>query len=131
MKKETFIISALVVDDNKNICSILSSFLYRLGHKAKTVDNGSDAIMMAASEDFDLVLCDIDMPIVSGYDVAKALNGLKKIPRIGIITGCNLEFRQEAGEELKVDFILMKPFTCQVLAKHIDVAFSQNYYFLS
>ncbi len=124
MEKETFIISVLVVDDNKEICSVLSSFIYRLGHKAKTVDNGSDAIMMAASEGFDLVLCDIEMPIVSGYDVVKALNGLKKIPKIGIITGCDLELRQEAGEELKVDFILMKPFKYLALAKHIDVAFS-------
>jgi CheY-like chemotaxis protein len=125
LKKSKKKLRILVADDNDDIRDILSHFLSRCGHKVKTVDNGTDAINMTDGDNFDLVLCDLAMPIVSGYDVVKALNGSKKIPKIGIITGCNGGLQQEAGKELKVDFILKKPFKHLALAEHINIVFSQ------
>jgi len=110
----------LVVDDEENICSILDIFLSEDGHKVKTVDNGADAINLIKAEHFDLVLCDLAMPNVSGYDVVKVLNGLEKRPGIGIITGWGDEFNPEMNEELKVDFVVRKPFDLSDLVKHIN-----------
>ncbi len=113
----------LVVDDEEDIRNILDQLLSRDGHKVKTVDNGADAIKMAEGEDFDLVLCDLAMPNIFGYDVVRVLNGLKKRPKIGIITGWNDEPALASGKELKVDFYLQKPFKHSVLFKHINELF--------
>ena len=116
----------LVVDDEESIRNILNQFLSRAGHKVKTVDNGADAIKIIKGEDFDLVLCDLVMSNVSGYDVVKVLNGLKKRPKVGIITGWNKELEPVSGNELKVDFFLKKPFEHSEMAKQIKIAFSMD-----
>ena len=98
----------LVVDDNKDICDIVDGVLTRGGHAVTSVDNGAEAIELAGEKDFDLVLCDLLMPDVQGYDVVEALNKLDKIPKIGLMTGwADLKPIDEEGT--KVDFILKKP----------------------
>ena len=113
----------LVVDDDDYIRNILYQFLSRDGHKIQTIDNGADAIKIIESEDFDLVLCDLAMPGVFGYDVVKALNSLKKRPKIGIISGFNEKSEREGGGEVKVDFYLKKPFKRSALTRHINELF--------
>jgi len=111
-------LNILVVDDEEEICKVLDQFLSKSGNKVKAVDNGADAMELINSEHFDLVLCDLAMPDVSGYDVIKAINGLGKRPKIGIITGWGEKIKP-MGENIKVDFILKKPFDLSELYKHI------------
>ena len=112
-----------MVDDEEAICDILDKFLSRGGHKVKTVDNDADAIDIIKAEEFDLVLCDLSMPNVFGYDVIKVLNELEKRPKIGIITGWGENLKTIDGECMKVEFIVRKPFNFSELTKHINVAF--------
>ena len=112
-------LSILVVDDEEEICNTLDEFLSKRGSKVKAVDNGADAIELINSEHFDLVLCDLAMPNVSGYDVIKAINELGKRPKIGIITGWGKRIKPIEEEGIKVDFILRKPFNMSELFKHI------------
>ncbi len=116
----------LVVDDEEAILGILNQFLDRAGHTVKVVSNGADAIKMIHGEIFDLVLCDLVMPNVFGYDVVKALNGLKNRPKIGIISGWNKKSTPGEGKGLKVDFFLKKPFKNKELIKQINKAFSAD-----
>jgi len=116
----------LVVDDEETIRDILNQFLSRDGHTVKAVDNGADAINMVEGEDFDLVLCDIAMPNVFGYDVVKALNRLKKRPKIGIVSGWKEKLKNIDDKELNVDFYIKKPFTHSVLTKQINEAFVED-----
>ena len=103
----------------------MNGVLTRGGHAVTSVDSGAEAIEFAGKEDFDLVLCDLLMPDVQGYDVVKALNKLDKIPKIGLMTGwAELKSIDEKGFE--VDFILRKPFKHAELAKHIDELFSAD-----
>ena len=110
----------LVVDDEEAICNILDDFLSEKGHLVRTVDNGREAIILTKIDDYDLVLCDIAMPVVCGYDVIKALNKLEKRPKIGIITGWDEKLKPLENEDLKVGFIIKKPFDLSELAKHIN-----------
>ena len=112
----------LVVDDEVAICNILDKVLSRAGHTVKTVNNGNDAIELTKSEEFDLVICDLVMPHAFGYDVIKALNTLKKRPKVGIITGWAEELKPLEGD-LKVDFIVKKPFNFKELTRHINETF--------
>ena len=76
---------------------------------------------MIEGGEFDLVLCDLAMPNVSGHDVAKAINELKKRPKLGIVTGwCEEEV---SDKDVKVDFYLRKPFKHEDLIKHLNELF--------
>ena len=110
----------LVVDDEDDICDMLGKFLSSGGHKVKTLDNGADAIELINSDHFDLVLCDLAMPKVSGYDVIKAINGLEKKSKIGVITGWGEKIKPIEEESIKFDFILKKPFDFSVLTKYMS-----------
>jgi PAS domain S-box-containing protein len=110
----------LVVDDEEEICKMLNSFFSKRGHLVRTIDNGREAIMLAKATDYNLVLCDMAMPDVFGYDVIKALNKLEKKPKIGMITGWGEKLNPMEDEGLKVDFIIKKPFDFSELTKHIN-----------
>ncbi len=112
----------LVVDDEEEVCKMLDNFLSKRGHLVRTVDNGREAIILAQAADYDLVLCDMAMPNVYGYDVIKALNELANRPLIGMITGWGEELTPLDDEELKVDFIIKKPFDFSELTKNINDA---------
>jgi FixJ family two-component response regulator len=64
------------------------------------------------------------MPEVFGYDVIRALNDLERRPKIGIITGWGEKLKPIEDENIKVDFILKKPFDFSEMMKLIDNAFS-------
>ena len=116
----------LVVDDNEDVCEIMYGVLARGGHDVKTVDDGVEAIALAGKEEYDLVLCDLLMPKIHGYEVIKAIMKLDKIPKIGIMTGWNEKLKPMGGEDYKVDFILKKPFKHAELAKHINELFGAD-----
>ncbi len=113
----------LVVDDNESVGEILYEYLTWSGYSVKVVDNGAEAIELSTNEDFDLVLTDLIMPDVTGYDVIKALNGFDNRPKIGLITGWSEKFKPVEGDGLSVDFIVRKPFNLLELAKKINDIF--------
>jgi YesN/AraC family two-component response regulator len=76
----------------------------------RTVDNGAEAINLIGVNSYDLVLCDMVMPEVYGYDVIKAPNELERIPEIGVITGWGEQLKPMEDDTFKVDFIIKKPF---------------------
>ncbi|MCP4254311.1 MAG: response regulator [Candidatus Scalindua sp.] len=119
-------LSILVVDDEVEICSILDKYFSRVGHMVKTVSNGAEAIELAKREDFDLVVCDLVMPDVTGHDVIKALNKLDKVPKIGISTGSVEDYSREEVNELKSDFIINKPYKLLELASKINILFADD-----
>ncbi len=116
----------LIIDDEEDIRMIQAKYLSMQGHKVKVVDNGAEAIELTKNEDFDIVLSDLSMLTTSGYDVVRALNKRDRTPKIGIITGWigTLKFGKE--RDLKVDFVLKKPFKFPVLTKHINELFDAD-----
>ena len=119
-KTEIKKLHVLVVDDEQEICVILETFLTGKGHTVKVVNSGAEAIEQSRREDFDLVLCDLAMPEVTGYDVIKAVNELDKIPKIGISTGWGDKLKSIDEEDLKVDFLIKKPFSLSELERKIS-----------
>ncbi len=116
-------LSILVVDDNEGVRIILDEYLSWCGHNVKVVDTGAEAIELCMNKHFDLVLTDLDMPDVTGYDVIVALNGLYKRPKIGVVTGSSQEIKLVKGVDLRVDFIVRKPFNLSNIARNINDIF--------
>jgi len=110
----------LVIDDDEEICSILNKYFSKDGHDVKSVNSGSDAVKLLMNEGFDLVLCDLIMPGITGHDIVKVIDELDKKPKVGLITGWDEKIKAKSEEVLKVDFIIRKPFDFSKLASHIN-----------
>jgi len=110
----------LVVDDEKAICNLLETFFSRDGHDVKSVSSGSEAIKLLKNEKYDVVLTDLIMPDLSGLDVINTVDGLEKRPCLGLITGWSDNVDNKEKEELKVDFVLKKPFDFTELTNRIN-----------
>lgn len=119
-KKKVKDLKILVVDDKREIAEVLSKFLSKEGHDVKSVDSGNKAIKLLKSKDFDLLLCDLVMPGISGSDVIKTLDTLEKRPKVGLVTGWSEEIKAKRKEDLKVDFIVRKPFDFSELSRNIN-----------
>ncbi|NEX59947.1 response regulator [Noviherbaspirillum galbum] len=63
----------LIIDDNLDFCSTLATILELEGHQVQMRPDGSTGIALARSELFDVIICDIGLPDVDGYDVIEQL----------------------------------------------------------
>ena len=68
--------SALVVDDAPDIALMLAFYLKRAGYRVVPVYSSSEALDAAQSEHFDLVISDIGLPVMDGYELARKLRAL-------------------------------------------------------
>ncbi len=119
----------LIVDDVEGICDILGKYFSRAGHIVDAVGSGTEAIELAKREDFDLVLCELNMPGVTGYDVIKALAELDKVPKIGIVTGYGEKPTSVAINAMNVDFVVQKPFNLLELSNKINDLFNDAFFY--
>ncbi|GJQ58535.1 MAG: PAS domain S-box protein [Candidatus Scalindua sp. AMX11] len=112
----------LVVDDDQYICEFLREFLSDSGHYVVSVCCGSEAMKLLREERFDLVLCGLVMPDVTGRDVIRFLDTLRTRPKVGLITGWNFKMQDAERERLKVDFVVNKPIDLTEIVRCINSA---------
>ena len=104
--------SILIVDDNPDILRILTELLEREGFEARPALSGEIALQAAEKSPPDLILLDIRMPGIDGYETCRRLKGnevTSRIPVIFISAGHDLEERVVAFQAGGVDYIV-KPF---------------------
>src|SRR4030042_2142729 len=105
----------LVVDDEKNIRTTLSTFLSSLNFKVDTVSNGEEALIKLKEKDYNLVLLDIKMHGLTGMQVLKEMrNSGVKTNTIMMTAYGTIENAVESMKLGAVDFI-SKPFTLEAL----------------
>ena len=117
---------ALVAEDNLINQKIVSFQLRRMGFEVELTDNGQAALEKFASMDFDLVILDIQMPILDGYLVAKAIRQQEKgtsahLPIIAL-TANAMKGDRELYLEAGMDGYVSKPFTSEMLQQAIEFA---------
>lgn len=101
----------LVVDDDDTTLLIFQTHLVKAGYTVETAVDGMDALGKVPSFRPDLILLDINMPKMSGFEVAKRLKEspeTSKIP-IFIMTSLKQEANIKRGYELGIDEYLTKP----------------------
>lgn len=101
----------LVADDNRDSANTLCTLLRALGHDAYAAYDGVQAIEQAAKLDPDVVLLDIGMPNVDGYDAARAIRQQKldKRPVLIAITGWGQEEDRQRTLQAGFDHHFVKP----------------------
>ncbi|WP_020482159.1 GGDEF domain-containing response regulator [Methylomonas sp. MK1] len=75
----------LVVDDSKVIRQLVAECLKEMGHAVSYAENGSEALQYVADHDVDLILMDVEMPLLTGIEATKAIRELKKADWFPII----------------------------------------------
>ncbi len=113
--------TVLVVDDNPSNLELLEAHLKADGYKAVSAINGQEALERVAEKPPDLVLLDVMMPGMSGYEVCKCLKGDDKtrfIPVVMITALKDLEDKIK-GIEAGADDFLTKPFNKQELLTRV------------
>ena len=110
----------LVVDNEYKICKTIEELLYKKGYCARSAYSGASAIELLKNEEFDFVLCGYVLPKISGYDVLKSLDVLENRPKVGLITRWGERIGTREREEMKVNFVIRKPFDFSELMKQVD-----------
>lgn len=111
----------LVVDDEEHIRELIKFNLDKNGYKTICADNGLDALKMAKDENPQLILLDVMLPAMDGYDVCKEIrrdNSISSTPII-MITAKGEEFDKVLGLELGADDYITKPFSIRELIARV------------
>jgi DNA-binding response OmpR family regulator len=102
----------LVVDDEPDTLGLIELTLQTAGHTVKSAGRGAEALRLISEGGYDLVLLDIMMPDMSGFDVLRALRNEKaSVPPVIILTAKNLPEDRETGIGLGATIFLTKPAT--------------------
>jgi DNA-binding response OmpR family regulator len=101
----------LIIDDDQEICRVVSDGLRRQGYEVVTAPNGDDGLAAAAAVTPDLIICDLDMPGLDGQGVVTALrrdNQLGEIPVI-FLSACIERDQIRTSMDLGGDDFITKP----------------------
>ncbi len=108
----------LVVDDEKKIVDIVKAYLERDGYKVIVAYDGRLALHMARSESPDLIVLDLMLPEVSGWDVCRTLRTESNVPII-MLTALGDDSDKIVGLELGADDYVVKPFNPKELVSRV------------
>ena len=107
----------LVVDDDKNICELLNIYLKNEGYNVVFAYDGSDAVNKAKEEKPDLIVLDVMMPIINGWEACKLIRQFTTVPIIMLTALDTLENKVQ-GLNIGADDYIVKPFEpVEVLAR--------------
>jgi two-component system, OmpR family, phosphate regulon response regulator PhoB len=111
----------LVVDDERDITALVAYHLAKEGYRVSTAASGPDALKAAADERPDLVVLDLMLPGLSGYEVLEELRRRDESREVGVLV---LTARREEGDRIKglslgADDYLVKPFSPQELVLRV------------
>jgi two-component system, cell cycle response regulator DivK len=101
----------LLVDDYPDALDTWSAFLEVQGYEVMTAADGKEAVDRAVSERPDLIIMDLSLPVVSGFDAARRLRSLPETARIPLIaaTGYSAAAQIEDAGRAGFDVVLIKP----------------------
>lgn len=108
----------LVVDDEQNIVNIIKYNLKKEGYEVLTAENGQEAVDMFHKSNPDLILLDIMMPVLDGYEVCKKIRENSNVPII-MLTSRAEELDKVLGLELGADDYVTKPFSVRELLARV------------
>jgi PAS domain S-box-containing protein len=117
----------LVVDDETDLLHIMRDALSREGHEVVSASCGAEGIERFREGRFDVVLTDLGMPDVSGWEVAKVVRteGGPK-PVLGLVTGWGATVSDEVMTAHGVDFVVAKPFEVAALCSRVNLGLAER-----
>ena len=113
----------LVIDDDPTQTKLFSSLLIEQGYEPVTSNDASEGLKLAMAQNFDLIMLDVMMPLINGFNLCRLLKSIdqkKNIP-IVLITSRNELEDINIGREMGADAYLTKPVKMEELLKTINI----------
>lgn len=118
----------LIAEDNTELNDMMRNYLIKAGHSVYQAFNGAQALEYARSMQPDLVLLDIMMPVVDGYEVCKSLRREYSIPVI-VVSAIVGEDEKLRMFELGADDYMTKPFSFKEMVGRVSAQLRRYYEF--
>ena len=109
----------LIVEDEKNLCDMIAKNLYGAGYEVDTSYDGDDALDCILSEDYDLIVLDLNLPGTDGMDILKELRKKNEETKVIILSAKSQIADKVAGLDAGANDYLEKPFHLQELEARI------------
>jgi CheY-like chemotaxis protein len=106
--------TVLAVDDDVSVRRFIRTLLSRWGYEVKEAKNGGEAIDLITRNRFDLIICDVRMPVKDGWEVLRVLRsraGEARETPVILLTGCTGESDMFRGYAEGANYYIAKPFT--------------------
>jgi two-component system response regulator CpxR len=108
----------LIIDDDAELCALLREFLRREGYASECENEGRRGLEAALHGDFNLVVLDVMLPGIDGFEILRRLRQHSKVPVL-MLTARGEDTDRIVGLELGADDYLSKPFNTRELAARI------------
>src|ERR1044072_278140 len=96
--------TALVVDDNPDITAMLAAVLRHAGYTVSSAHSAPDALTLAVSRHFDVIVSDIGMPGMTGHELARALRAMPEYRAIPLVAVTGFDMRSEERRSAEAGF---------------------------
>lgn len=116
----------LIVEDEVEISEVIKKYIEHEGYNYKVVENGFQALEAFNQDTFHLVLLDVMLPGIDGFQVLKEIRVISSVPII-MITAKRQEVDRLKGFDEGADDYVVKPFSPRELIKRIKVFFKRIY----
>lgn len=117
----------LVVEDHKEISEIVAKYLDKEGYAYHIAENGFEALEYFNSQPIHLILLDIMMPGINGFEVLKEIRKISEVPVI-FLTAKQEEVDRIKGFDIGADDYVIKPFSARELMRRIKVLIKRVYH---
>lgn len=107
-----------MIDDDTGLCELLSEYLTAQGFEIQSVHDGEQGLKLAQANDYALILLDVMLPTLDGFEVLKQLRQTKLTPVI-MLTAKGEDFDRIFGLELGADDYIPKPFNHRELLARV------------
>ena len=118
----------LAVDDESDVLLILKTALISEGYDVVTATNGPDAIALEREHTPDLIVLDMMMPEMSGFDTLRKIREVPRQPATPVImlTGISDKERIREALDLGIDYYIVKPFEFHDLISKVKLAIADS-----
>ena len=118
----------LIVDDESDVLNLMRIYLEAVGHEVETAENGEQALQKIDEFKPDLVLLDIILPGITGFEVLRQIRDNPKTSplKVVIFTALGSEVENMLGAGIKANGYLGKPFSKEQLYSVLDKAMGEG-----
>ncbi len=116
----------LVVEDEKNVREVLDAILSTAGHKVSQAENGEEGIELFRKQKPDIVITDLGMPGLSGWDVAGKIKASDPFTPVILSTGWGVKPSQNEVHMQNVDRVISKPFKMEQILNLVSELLAQR-----
>lgn len=112
----------LLVEDDEINREIFSEYVAAVGHEARTAVDGTEGVALFMRERFDLVITDLSMPGISGWEVARKVKDANSSVPVVLLSGWAIQADDAQVKASGVDFVVAKPCTLDTFRQTVNDA---------